>query len=261
MAKPTTHANSVPPPPPAVDVEAQKCASMSRQHRLLALSASDDVAGTWKDISAASTSATDFYIPNDLPTTAIGQKKARTTPASPDRASALPGDIGNDRASIYARSRQRRCPGSPLGLPGKFQASRGTGSAKTREGARTTTVVLALPDPQSQWGDVEQIEGVIPPPLRFFICQKMAKPRRRRQAALRRFLTTLLVIGCNFAPDLNHAYPQGVPLDSLGSFSSIGGGELGDTLALRAFFERAVSAIILYVLYHLYIHNIFHYLQ
>jgi len=43
--------------PPAVDMEAQKCASMSRQHRLLALSASDDVAGTWKHISVASTSA------------------------------------------------------------------------------------------------------------------------------------------------------------------------------------------------------------
>jgi hypothetical protein len=43
--------------PAAVDMEAQKCASVSRQHRLLALSASDDVAGTWKHISVASTSA------------------------------------------------------------------------------------------------------------------------------------------------------------------------------------------------------------
>ena len=44
------------PYPPAVDVKAQKCASTSRQHRLLALSASDDVAGTWEDIFVSSTS-------------------------------------------------------------------------------------------------------------------------------------------------------------------------------------------------------------
>ena len=186
--------------------------------------------------------------PNAAPTTAIGQKKARTTPASPDRASALAGDIGNNRACIHARSRRRPSPGSPLRLPGKFQADRGTASAKTREGARTTTAVLVLPDPQSFWGDVERTEGAIAPPPIFFFCQKMEKPRRRRQEALRRFLTTLPAIRCNFAPDPNHAYPQGVPLDSLGSFSFIGGGEPGDTPVLLAFFERAALAIILYVL-------------
>ena len=49
--------------PPAVDMEAQKCASMSWQHRLLALSASDNVAGTWKHISVASRAPVPYTTP------------------------------------------------------------------------------------------------------------------------------------------------------------------------------------------------------
>ena len=36
----------------------------------------------------------------------------------------------------------------------------------------------------------------------------------------------LLAIGCIFAPDLDHAHPQGVYRDSLASFSSIGPAKL-----------------------------------
>jgi len=56
------------------------------------------------------------------------------------------------------------------------------------------------------------------------------------------------MIGRTFAPDFNGADPWGVQSDSLDSFKAVGAGEVGDTPTLRAFFARAVSAIILYVL-------------
>jgi hypothetical protein len=155
------------PHPTAADVEAQICASMSRQHRLLALSASDDVAGTWKHISVASTSAPVLYDtplrryarpiasegqevpkhaggqqpppaswapatpsnsaprgtnqdhPNATTTQGFRRKAAKTPPASPERASALPGDVGEDWAQLCAQFRRRLPPGSPMGLPGE----------------------------------------------------------------------------------------------------------------------------------------------
>ena len=58
----------------------------------------------------------------------------------------------------------------------------------------------------------------------------------------------LAMIGRIFAPGFNRADPQGVQWDFLGSFSLLCGLEVGDMPVLRAFFERAVSAIILYVL-------------
>ena len=41
--------------------------------------------------------------------------------------------------------------------------SGGMGSAKTCEGARTMSMVLALHAPQSQWGGMEQTEGALTP--------------------------------------------------------------------------------------------------
>jgi len=56
------------------------------------------------------------------------------------------------------------------------------------------------------------------------------------------------MIGRNSAPDFDSAHPQGVHWDSLGSFRAVGAMQEVDTPALRAFFARAASAIILYVL-------------
>jgi hypothetical protein len=147
----TTTTTSYHPHPHVTDVEALESTSMSRQHRPLVLSASDNVAGTWKHISVASTSAPASSItPLRLQTNPPPQrhrkcqntwvvknhprvssplrhpsnivppgmdrdnprgphaagsrpKSAKTPPASPECASALPGDVSNDRAHICAR--------------------------------------------------------------------------------------------------------------------------------------------------------------
>ena len=165
---------------------------MSQQCRLLARSASNDIAGTWRHFSAPSTSATySIMIPlhgvispihpggREVPNTQVGKnhpcvscplnppvtlgwhgtqmgsqcplrrrqfpnENTKTMPASSGSASALPGDVGDDQARICAQFRPRRPPGSPLRLPGKFQGAGGTISARTRGGARTITMVLAL---------------------------------------------------------------------------------------------------------------------
>jgi hypothetical protein len=109
-------------------------------------------------------------------------------------------------------------------------------------------VVLALHAPPSLWGGVRRTEGVLTPPLPLRLCKKMQKPRRRRQAARRCFLATLPAIERIFAPDFDGVHPQGVSVDSLGSFKSLGGLKVGETPVLRAFFERAASTIVLYVM-------------
>ena len=55
------------------------------------------------------------------------------------------------------------------------------------------------------------------------------------------------MIGRNYAPDFDGNHPQGVQWDSLESFWAVGAQEAVDTPALRAFFARAASAIILYM--------------
>ena len=49
---------------------------------------------------------------------------AETPPASPECASVLPGDVGNDWVQLCARFRRRPPPGSPTGLLGRFQGCR-----------------------------------------------------------------------------------------------------------------------------------------
>jgi hypothetical protein len=68
-------------------------------------------------------------------------------------------------------------------------------------------------------------------------------------------------IGCTYATDLNCIHPQGVPSDSLGSFKVLAAVEGGGKPVLHTFFEHAALAIYLFVLYILYIHNIFHCLK
>ena len=58
--------------------------------------------------------------PNATHATGDRRKNAQTPWASPECASALPGDVGNDRVHICTRSRWRPSPGSPMGLPGEF---------------------------------------------------------------------------------------------------------------------------------------------
>jgi len=47
-----------------------------------------------------------------------------------------------DRARLCARSRQRQPPGSPMGLPGEFQDTGGTESARTHGWSKTTRVYI-----------------------------------------------------------------------------------------------------------------------
>ena len=56
------------------------------------------------------------------------------------------------------------------------------------------------------------------------------------------------MIGHIIVPDFDSAYPKGVQWDFLGSFRAVGQWQVVDTLVLHAFFARAASAIILYVL-------------
>ena len=86
---------------------------------------------------------------------------------------------------------------------------------EARGGQNTQVVVAhlrvhALWDPASPWGDMERTEGNSTPPLASKIHKETAQPRRRRQAALRRFLATSAMIGCKYVPDLDGVHPQGV---------------------------------------------------
>ena len=78
--------------------------------------------------------------------------------------------------------------------------------------------------------------------------KKKQKPPRCRQGVLQCFLAMLLAIGRNWVPDLNCTHPQGVNRDSLGSFTLLAGQQARETAVLRAFFERAASATVLYVM-------------
>ena len=109
-------------------------------------------------------------------------------------------------------------------------------------------MVLALLAPPLLWGDVGRTEGVSMPPLPQLLWKKKQKPPRCRQGALRHFLATLPVIGRDWAPDLNRTYPQGVSIDSLGSFTLLAGQQARETAALHAFLECAASATVLYVM-------------
>jgi hypothetical protein len=74
----------------------------------------------------------------------IRKENTKPKPASSGSALARSDDVDDDRAQLCARSRQNPPLGSPLRLPGMFQGAGGTGSAITRKGARTTSMVLTL---------------------------------------------------------------------------------------------------------------------
>ena len=184
---------------PFADMEATKSASMFRQRRWLALSASDDVAGTWKWFFVSSTSALCSYtMPLRINTSAI----------KPDAHEVL------EHAKVQ----------EPL------------------------LWFLPLATPHQQGVAWDEQRGYQRPLFQRGFTKKTPKPRRCRRNALRRFLATLAMIGRNYAPDLDSAHPQGVQWDTLERFMAVGVGELVDTPMLRAFFARAASAIILYVL-------------
>ena len=64
-------------------------------------------------------------------------KNVKTLPASSECASALPGDVSNDRVRLCARFRWRPPPGSPMGLHGEFQGCRNGGNGGYTSAART----------------------------------------------------------------------------------------------------------------------------
>ena len=63
-------------------------------------------------------------------------KNAKTPPASPERASALPGDVSDDRAHMCARFQRHLPPGSPERLSGKFRVHRSCASGRNASTAR-----------------------------------------------------------------------------------------------------------------------------
>ena len=75
---------------------------------------------------------------NSKPPHAAGNKliNAEMLLASPECASALPGDVGNDWVQLCARFRQRPPPGSPTGLLGRFQGCRVWASSRYAGTAR-----------------------------------------------------------------------------------------------------------------------------
>jgi hypothetical protein len=74
--------------------------------------------------------------PNTAPAARITHKNAKGPPTSPECASALPVDVGDDRVHICTRFRWRKSPGSLMRLPGKFQGTGGTGRAQNASTAR-----------------------------------------------------------------------------------------------------------------------------
>ena len=97
-----------------------------------------------------------------------------------------------------------------MGLPGEFQDTGGTKSARTRGWSKTTHVYLTLQDPPSTPHHLEQIKTTPNPPTPQKSGKKTRKCRRRCQKALRRFLVMSATIGRNSAPDFDGADPQGV---------------------------------------------------
>ena len=61
---------------------------------------------------------------------------AETPAASPECASALPGDVGDDWVQLCAQFRRRPPPGSPTGLLGRFQGCRVWASSRYAGAAR-----------------------------------------------------------------------------------------------------------------------------
>ena len=77
---------------------------------------------------------------------------------------------------------------------------------------------------------------------------KTQKHHQHCQNALRRFLVMSAMIGRNYAPDFDGAYPQGAQCGFLESFMVVGTDIMVDTLVLCTLFVRAAPAIILHVL-------------
>jgi len=67
----------------------------------------------------------------------VGRKKAKMLPVSPKCASVLPGNVSDDRAQLCAQFRRCPPPGSPMGLPGKFQGRRMGGNGRYTGSARS----------------------------------------------------------------------------------------------------------------------------
>ena len=79
------------------------------------------VPGPLQPPSNSAPPGTNKYHPNATSTAGFRRKNAKTPPASPECASVLPGDVGDDRVHICTRFRWCPPPGSPMGLPASFK--------------------------------------------------------------------------------------------------------------------------------------------
>jgi hypothetical protein len=102
----------------------------------------------------------------------------------------------------------------------------------------------------------KRTEGVRTPHLLHSSHPEAPKCQHHCQAALRRFLTILLAIGCEYGRNFDGAHLQGVTRDSLRSFKVSPTLQGGETCALRAYFERARSRTRQYVSYIYSLYNI-----
>jgi hypothetical protein len=82
------------------------------------------VSCTLRSPSTSAVNGTNIYSPRTPHAAENRCKNTERPPASPKSASALPGDVSDDRAPLYARFRRRQPPGSPIGLPGEFHVHR-----------------------------------------------------------------------------------------------------------------------------------------
>ena len=83
--------------------------------------------------STSTVNGTNTYNPRPPHAAEKRCKNTETPPASPKSASALPGNVGDDRARLCARFRRRR---PPMGLPGEFHIHRSRESGRNAGAAR-----------------------------------------------------------------------------------------------------------------------------
>ena len=92
----------------------------------------------------------------------------------------------------------------------RLQRLRVAGSGRTRGWSKTTRVYLTLYGPAATVHYLEQPKTTPAPLTPQENKPETQKCRRRRGNALRRFLVTSAMIGCNYAPDFDGANPHGV---------------------------------------------------
>ena len=113
-------------------------------------------------------------------------------------------------ALFYSYHVGNMLPYDPPARRNQLQQLRVTGSGRTRGWFLTTRVYLTLYGSAATAHYLEQPKNTPAPLTPQETKPETQKCRWRRQAALRRFLVTPAMIGCNYAPDFDGANPHGV---------------------------------------------------